>query len=121
MVITVPDGMVSVPLPPMVPLPQFIAAPVRLIAAVPLIVPLIIVSVGSDCVAALLSVSVPPLIVVGAESVPANVLVPPCHTTLPGPLIVVAASNVRVSPVLKFNAAPELALNVAPVLVTAAR
>src|SRR5438874_9370449 len=93
---TVPEGMVSVPLPPMVPLPQVIAAPVRLIAAVPLIVPLLMVRVGIDCVAALLSVNVPPLATTGAVIVPANVLVPPCQSTEPGPLIVVAASNVRV-------------------------
>src|SRR5947207_675841 len=100
---TVPAGMVSVPLPLNVPPDHVDAGPVRLSEPLPLSVPPVMVSTGTDCAAALLSVKVPPLIVVFTEYEPLKVLVPPCHATVPGPLIVVAASNVRVSLLLKMS------------------
>src|SRR6476619_201423 len=52
--------------------------------------------------------------------VPLTVFVPPDHWTLPAPEIVDAASNERVSLVLKLRVVPPETLNVAPVLVTPA-
>src|SRR5438876_3153 len=112
-------GMVSAPLPAIVPLLQVMAEPVKLMAAEPLSVPPLMVRVGIDCPAALLTVRVPPLTTMPAEIVPVTVLEPPDHCTVPAPLIVEAASKVRVSPVLKDKVAPLEALKVAPVLVTA--
>src|SRR6266481_1061747 len=97
MVIVVVAGMVKVPLPASVPPVQVMVVPVRLMEAEPLSVPPPNARVGIDCAAALLSVSVPPEILMGVEMVPENVLVPPCHCVVPAPLMVVAASKVRVS------------------------
>src|SRR6266851_5175635 len=112
-------GIDSVPLPPIVPPLQVMAAPVRLIAAEPFSVPPYMARVGIVCVAALFTVKVPPETPRGVDMVPETVLVPDCHWTVPAPEMVDAASNVRVSLVLKFIAVLAATLNVAPVLVTA--
>src|SRR5437660_6965033 len=110
-------GVDSELLPPITPPLQVIALPVRLIVAVPLSVPPCIDSVGMESALPLLRVSVPPTTVrspmlVMLFSVVAaplafvtpvmlygalTVFVPPCHCTVPAPLIDDAASNVRVS------------------------
>src|SRR2546423_6167581 len=121
MVMTVDAGIFSAPLPPMMPPVQVIALAVRLIGEVPLSGRPCMERVGIDCAAALFIVSVPPMTASGLAIVPAKVLVPLCHCTDPAPVKLEAASNVRVSLVLKLRMAPEAILNVAPLLVTPAR
>src|SRR5947209_11951259 len=106
MLMVVPAGMVSVPLPELALPLQVIDAPVRLTAAVPLNVPPESVRVGSVCAAALLMESVPLATVIGVVIVPVTVFVPDCHSTEPAPLMMVAASKVRVSLVLKLSVVP---------------
>src|SRR5436190_5812771 len=119
MVMVVPEGMVSVPLPPMVPPDQFIAAPVRLTFPVPLNVPPLMVRVGIDCALGLLMLSVPLDMRTAVDSVPLMLFVPLLHCSVPAPEMLDAASKVRVSLLANVNVAPEETLNVAPVLVVA--
>src|ERR1041384_65813 len=116
MVMVVPLGMESWPVPPMVPPLQFIDVPVMLIGAVPLSVPPCMVSVGVLMAEALLRVSVPlltnrlptlvmlPMVVVPpvflvvplmAYDAP-TVFVPFWKTTVPAPLMIDAASKLLV-------------------------
>ena len=97
MVTVVPEGMVSVPLPPMVPLLHVEAAPVRPTFAVPLSVPPCMVRVGMLSVPALLRVSVPPLMRIDGVTLPATVFVPLETSSVPEPLMLEAASKVPVS------------------------
>src|SRR5437763_4932709 len=92
-VMTVPLGMESVPLPPMVPPLQVMAALVRLTFAVPLSVPPCMVRVGMLNVLALLSVSVPLLMTIDVETLPATVVVPALVLRVPAPVIDDAASS----------------------------
>src|SRR5690349_21267883 len=116
----VPAGMESVPLPLSVPPLHVIEAAVRLMFADPPNVPPAIVRIGIDCADALLIAVVPPLTSTFVVIVPVNVFVPLCHTTVPEPPIVVAASNVRVSEVLKLSVVPALVVNVVEVALSAA-
>src|ERR1051325_5311250 len=88
---------VNAPLPVTVP-PLHEELPPRATLPVPPNVPDDIVSEGSVCVVALLTFSVPPAIVTGAEIVPLTVMLPLATVTVPAPVIDDALSNVLVPP-----------------------
>src|ERR1043165_190104 len=112
---------VSVPLPPTVPPDQVVVvAPVRLTLALPLRTPPCMARVGIDCAPVLLKVNVPPEMVRFAESVPANVLLPLKTASVPEPVMLEAASKVRVSLEERPSVVPFATVKVAPLLVSAA-
>src|SRR5947209_18215780 len=92
-VMTVPLGMDSVPVPPMVPPLQVMAALVRLMFAVPLSVPPCMVRVGVVSVLALLGGRVAPMMKIDVETAPAAVDVPDWTFSVPAPVMEEAASN----------------------------
>src|SRR5437868_9955590 len=94
-VMTVPLGMESVPLPPMVPPLQVMAALVRLMFAVPLSVPPCMVRVGMKSVPSRLGVCVPQLMRIDGVTLPATVFVPLETSSVPEPLMLEAASKLR--------------------------
>src|SRR5215813_8217938 len=116
MVMVVPLGMESAPLPPMVPPLQFMDVPVMLIGAVPFKMPPCMVSVGVLRAEALLRVSVPatrarlptPVMLLRVVVAPLllvvpvmlydapTVLVPDWKTTVPAPAMDDAASKLLV-------------------------
>src|SRR5437588_1968120 len=100
MVVVVPEGMVSVPLPPRVPPVHVDAAPVRLTLPVPLNVPPCILREGMDCALALLMLSAPPDVRTGVAMLPVKVVAALDDCSVPAPVMVEAASKVRVSLVL---------------------